>query len=444
MIATTSPLVARMAEDWRLRARRRSARSVTWIVVGDAVARSAALATPALRAMLRVLFAACGTHRLERAEHASYPSVVRTVSYEPRCDRSPARTSRARRCTRTIRDDYRNRVIELKQPRRVLIGDVVELVFDNRLTLTMQIEEICRLENLTRDEQINEEIALTNELMPTDDSLAATLFIALPQDEQLKDAAARSWSASTSTSSCTSARTRSARRSSPAARRRSRSRRSSTRAIRCRPRPRPPCSTPGTPIAVEIDHPNYRHRVQCSEELRASLAADYGADRNETGWFFVAALVARAAAQQASRARAAAVRLQGPRRRATSSPATSAATSSACRWTAPKPARASSAGDRQERHAPGRRARDHAGRVRQGVERDRRARAGRTCKDCTNGTLEKRDPVYQFDVKDDENKASFSCQTREVPYPYNDIIDPLDLARAAGPQASSATTSPPT
>ena len=85
-----------------------------------------------------------------------------------------------------IRDDYRDRVIELKKHRRVLIGDVVELVFDNRLTLTMQIEEICRLENLTRDDQINEEIALTNELMPTDDSLAATLFIALPQDEQLK------------------------------------------------------------------------------------------------------------------------------------------------------------------------------------------------------------------------------------------------------------------
>lgn len=47
-------------------------------------------------------------------------------------------------------------------------------------------------------------------------------------------------------------------------------------------------------------------------------------------------------------------------------------------------------------------------------------------KDCTNGTLEKRDPVYQFDVKDDENKASFSCQTREVPYPYFDITNALD------------------
>ena len=74
----------------------------------------------------------------------------------------------------TIRDDYRERVIELKAPRRVIIGDRVELVFDNRLTLTMQIEEICRLENLTRDDQIEAEITQTNQLMPTETSLAAT------------------------------------------------------------------------------------------------------------------------------------------------------------------------------------------------------------------------------------------------------------------------------
>jgi hypothetical protein len=48
-------------------------------------------------------------------------------------------------------------------------------------------------------------------------------------------------------------------------------------------------------------------------------------------------------------------------------------------------------------------------------------------KDCTNGSLEKSDPVYQFDIKDDQNTASFSCQTREMPYPYNDITDSLDL-----------------
>ena len=59
-----------------------------------------------------------------------------------------------------MRDDYRRGVIELKKPRRVIIGDRVELVFDNRHTLTLQIEETCRLENLTRDDQIEAEIAL--------------------------------------------------------------------------------------------------------------------------------------------------------------------------------------------------------------------------------------------------------------------------------------------
>ena len=53
-------------------------------------------------------------------------------------------------------------------------------------------------------------------------------------------------------------------------------------------------------------------------------------------------------------------------------------------------------------------------------------------RDCDNGTLGKTDPVYQFDIHDDQNKASFSCQTREVPYPYFDITNALDLAANKG------------
>ena len=175
-----------------------------------------------------------------------------------------------------IRDDYRNRVIELKKHRRVLIGDVVELVFDNRLTLTMQIEEICRLENLTRDDQINDEIALTNELMPTEDSLAATLFIALPQDENLKQRLA----------ALVGLDEHVVLHIGPHAVRGAfepgRSTEERISAVQyCRypmtPDVKAALLAPGTPIEVEIDHPNYRYRVQCPEEMRASLAADYGA-----------------------------------------------------------------------------------------------------------------------------------------------------------------------
>lgn len=53
-------------------------------------------------------------------------------------------------------------------------------------------------------------------------------------------------------------------------------------------------------------------------------------------------------------------------------------------------------------------------------------------KDCTNGTGGKRDPIYQFDIKDDMNKASFSCQSQTMPFPYNTIVDPLDVAAQKG------------
>ena len=175
-----------------------------------------------------------------------------------------------------IRDDYRNRVIEMKKHRRVLIGDAVELVFDNRLTLTMQIEEICRLENLTRDDQINDEIALTNQLMPTEDSLAATLFIALPQDEHLKERLA----------ALVGLDEHVVLHIGPHAIRGAfepgRSTEERISAVQyCRypmtPDVKAALLAPGTSIAVEIDHPSYRYRVQCPEEMRASLAADYGA-----------------------------------------------------------------------------------------------------------------------------------------------------------------------
>jgi hypothetical protein len=157
-----------------------------------------------------------------------------------------------------------------------LIGDIVELVFDNRFTLTMQIEEICRLENLTRDDQIEEEIRINNQLMPTDTSLAATLFVTLPFNdpttpERMKSlvgidehvvlhigphAIRAAFEPGRSTDEKISAVQYTRYPLSPEAKQ--------------------ALLTPGTRIEVEIDHPNYRHRVQCSEDLRASLAADYG------------------------------------------------------------------------------------------------------------------------------------------------------------------------
>jgi hypothetical protein len=173
-----------------------------------------------------------------------------------------------------IRDDYRQRVIALKRPRRILIGDRVSLVFENRHTLSVQIEEICRVENLTRDDQIEAEIAVYNELMPTESSLSATLFIELPPELDshiaLKElvgldehvllhigphAIRAAFEPGRSTEDKISAV-------------------QYTR-YPLDPEARAALLTPDTPVAVEIDHPNYRYRVACQEATRASLAADY-------------------------------------------------------------------------------------------------------------------------------------------------------------------------
>ncbi|HEY5938124.1 MAG TPA: DUF3501 family protein [Kofleriaceae bacterium] len=173
-----------------------------------------------------------------------------------------------------IRDDYRNRVIALKRPRRVLVGDRVALVFENRFTLTMQIEEMLRAENLTADAQIDEEIAVYNELMPSENHLSATLFIELPTD--VDPYAALNQLVGLDEHVLLHVGPHAIR----AAFEPGRSTEDRISAVQYTRYPltaeaRTALLTPGTPIAVEIDHPNYRHRVECSEETRASLAADY-------------------------------------------------------------------------------------------------------------------------------------------------------------------------
>jgi Protein of unknown function (DUF3501) len=173
-----------------------------------------------------------------------------------------------------IRDDYRRRVIALKRPRRILIGDRVSLVFENRLTLQLQIEEICRAEQLTSDAQIESEVAVYNELMPTETSLSATLFIELPPEEDpyvaLKQLVGLDEHVVLHIGP-------------HAIRAAFESGRMTEDKISAVQYTRYPLSAearaallaPGTPVAVEIDHPHYRHRVDCAEATRASLAADY-------------------------------------------------------------------------------------------------------------------------------------------------------------------------
>lgn len=84
-----------------------------------------------------------------------------------------------------VRADARRRVIELKRERRVLLGDLVSLVFENRETVRSVVEELCRAERIDEPERIREELDVFNELIPAERELCATLFIEITDPAEL-------------------------------------------------------------------------------------------------------------------------------------------------------------------------------------------------------------------------------------------------------------------
>jgi hypothetical protein len=85
------------------------------------------------------------------------------------------------------RVDFRARVIALKKRRRVHVGPVITLVFENRDTIRFQIQEMARVEKLISDAAIQGELDTYNSLVPDPGQLCATLFVELTEDAQMHD-----------------------------------------------------------------------------------------------------------------------------------------------------------------------------------------------------------------------------------------------------------------
>jgi hypothetical protein len=85
------------------------------------------------------------------------------------------------------REDFRRHVIALKRRRRVPVGPVITLVFENRDTIRFQIQEMARVEKLISDEAIQAELDTYNSLVPDAGELCATLFIELTEDAQMHE-----------------------------------------------------------------------------------------------------------------------------------------------------------------------------------------------------------------------------------------------------------------
>jgi len=84
------------------------------------------------------------------------------------------------------RDAFRARVIATKKLRRISVGPVITLTFENRLTMRFQVQEMARAEKLSTDEQVQHELDVYNRLLPAPGELSATLFLELTSEDELR------------------------------------------------------------------------------------------------------------------------------------------------------------------------------------------------------------------------------------------------------------------
>jgi hypothetical protein len=85
------------------------------------------------------------------------------------------------------REPFRSQIIALKQRRRISVGPLVTLIFENRETLRFQTQEMIRVEYILEPRKIQDELDVYNALMPESGELSATLLIEITEQERMKE-----------------------------------------------------------------------------------------------------------------------------------------------------------------------------------------------------------------------------------------------------------------
>ena len=85
------------------------------------------------------------------------------------------------------REEVRARIIRLKAPRRLALGDSATILFENRETLKYQIQELLRAESITSPAGIQEQLDVYNGLLPGEGELSATLMIDVTEEARIQE-----------------------------------------------------------------------------------------------------------------------------------------------------------------------------------------------------------------------------------------------------------------
>ncbi len=84
------------------------------------------------------------------------------------------------------RKEFREQAIASKKLHRMHVGNSMTMVFENRLSVLFQIQEMIRTEKIITDQAMQHEIETYNQLIPGDGELSATLLIDITEKELIK------------------------------------------------------------------------------------------------------------------------------------------------------------------------------------------------------------------------------------------------------------------
>jgi Protein of unknown function (DUF3501) len=85
------------------------------------------------------------------------------------------------------REELRRGIIDLKRIRRIALGPIMTMVFENTVTMRWQVQEMARAERMLTDDQIAHEVDTYNQLIPDAGELSATLMIELTSEPALRE-----------------------------------------------------------------------------------------------------------------------------------------------------------------------------------------------------------------------------------------------------------------
>lgn len=175
-----------------------------------------------------------------------------------------------------MRDEFRRRIIALKQHRRISVGDRVTLVFENFDTVLFQTQEMLHVERITDLDRVREELDVYNELLPGENELSATLLIEITDQPRIADELRRLIGIDEHVSLRIGER---AFRAQFEPGRSTEEKLSAVQYVRFRLSPEAVAELArgSATVLLEVDHPNYRASTTLDASQRASLAADLSA-----------------------------------------------------------------------------------------------------------------------------------------------------------------------